>query len=357
METKRVHNIFLSLQDFKNDKVKGYEFKYTKQKIAGQFFFKPSATDKRHTILLASRFNSNSRELNGPFPGWFIQMVGDRLSMGIGNGRTWLCVKSKQAVPKNKLSVVHFSLNNETKKAVLGLNNDFTLLTNVEFRCPVGFLTVGALNMRGEFRFTGELQSITIGTSLETVQNREKSLGESACNTKQMVEESHVLLDNIKRNLHDVDNDIVSLKDIKKNIDSWKLRGLQLNTDLLENQISEFIKRKNNFLNIIVLDTKDLSLFNHKIETVESRHNEKDNKNVFVFYKETMSGLQKDIVTLDNVVDELQQFKDLGVKLGTAFESIQLQRKNICTKIKNTLMKLQNYENNSKEMMNIVQLE
>ena len=38
METKRIENIFLSLQDFKNDKVKGYEFKYTKQKIAGQFF-------------------------------------------------------------------------------------------------------------------------------------------------------------------------------------------------------------------------------------------------------------------------------------------------------------------------------
>ena len=85
-------------------------------------------------------------------------------------------------------------------------------------------------------------------------------------------------------------------------------------------------------MDIIVLDTKDLSLFNHKIETVESRHNEKDNKNVFAFYKETMSGLQKDIVTLDNVVDELQQFKDLGVKLGTAFESIKLQRENICTK-------------------------
>ena len=164
--------------------------------------------------------------------------------MGIGNGRTWLSVKSKQAVPKNKLSVVHFSLNNETKKAILGLNHDFTLLTNVEFRCPVGFLTVGALNMRGEFRFAGELQGITIGTSLETVQTREESLGESTCNTKQMVEASHVLLDNIKRNLHDVDNDIVSLQDIKKNIDSWKLRGLQLNTDLLENQISEFIKRK-----------------------------------------------------------------------------------------------------------------
>ena len=102
------------------------------------------------TVLCLRLVLTDRVEENPPFPGWFIQIVGDRLSMGIGNGKTWLSVRCPEVIKKNEINQVHFSLNNVTKKAVLGLNHQFTTKSNIVFRRPVSFLTIGALNMKGE---------------------------------------------------------------------------------------------------------------------------------------------------------------------------------------------------------------
>ena len=115
--------------------------------------------------MVSSRFNANSKEENGPFPGWFIQIVGNRLSIGIGNGKTWLSLTSKQQINNNTLNLVQFSLDNENKNVMLGLNKQYVVKKDITFRVPVSYLTLGALNMKNEFRFVGELYNINIGTS------------------------------------------------------------------------------------------------------------------------------------------------------------------------------------------------
>lgn len=352
MESKKVSKPYLSLEGVQSG-VKGYPIQYAKQMIAGQFQFKMSSKCKRHCILLASRFNKNSREENGPFPGWFIQVVGDRLSIGIGNGRTWLSVQSAKPVQKDRVNLVHFSLNNETKQVVLGLNHQFSVRENVVFRCPVGYLTVGALNMRGEFRFDGELQNVCVGTALETHLNGFEQ--DVKCDVKRCVETSHEMLDKIEKNLQNMETDIASLRDVKNRIDSWKLRGLQLDTSLLENQIHSFVKSKEDFTKSLVEDANLLNVLNHKVNSGEVKlENAGD---VFKFYKETMRCLHKDVMTLDNVVTELMQFRELGVELGTAFDSIQKQRADICDKVRVTTRELKKYEKSTREMMDVVQLE
>lgn len=352
METRKVTNTYLSLKGIQTG-IQGHTIQYPKQQIAGQFHFKIDPGCKRHSILIASRFNKHSREQNPPFPGWFIQIVGDRLSMGIGNGKTWLSVKCPQPIQKGKVNLVQFSLNNETKRIVLGLNNVFNIKENISFKCPVAFLTVGALNMRGEFRFDGELNDIFIGTSLE-IQSNNTPL-EVKCDIKECVETSHEMLDNIKNNLLNIHNDIKSLQNIKENIQSWKLRGLQLDTVLLDNQIKKFIESKNEFTTTIIQDSKNLQVLNHKINQ-QNKSQPKTTSDVFGFFKETIQCLYQDIKTLDNVVTELMQFKELGVELGNAFDSIKKQRLEICEKLKQTLKKLKEYEHNTREMMNIVQI-
>lgn len=352
MITQIVDNTILSLQDYQNNKVKGFTIKYTNNRIAGQFSFRANQNRRHHCIMISSRFNTQSREENPPFPGWFIQLVGERLSMGIGNGKTWLSVKCPNNIKKNETNQVHFSLNNVTKKVVLGLNHQFTTKSNIVFRRPVSFLTIGALNMKGEFRFEGELNNIMIGSSLVEVQLNQDVDAKLNQNIETFVTQSHQLIDTIRNNMHNIDNDIQSLQDIKNKIVSWTLRGLQLDSALLDAQIDTFTQNKTKFLDTFVNDIKDLDILNHKINRDEKTFN--NNQNVFQYYKDIMSFLLKDVVTLDTVVHELSQFKELGIELGTAFESIKKQREMICTKIKDTMKQLETYESQTREMMNLI---
>jgi len=72
-------------------KTVGHTLRYN-DKVAVEFCFNIKKNQSRHTILMASRFNSHNREENGPFPGWFVQIVGNQLSLVIGNGSTWVSV-------------------------------------------------------------------------------------------------------------------------------------------------------------------------------------------------------------------------------------------------------------------------
>ena len=163
------------------------------------------------------------------------------------------------------------------------------------------------------------------------------------------------LVHNIQNNLNNIKEDIISLQDIKKQITSWKLRGLQIDTILLDKQINYFINKKKEFEDIIEKDLKELSLFNHKIKSEEE--NIKKSDNIYEFYKDTLTYLHKDIKTLDNVILDLSTFKELGIRLGNAFETINEQRDDICNKIKSTQYKLMNYELKTKEIMKIIDIE
>ena len=212
--------------------------------IAGEFNFKTDKTRPRHSIMLASRFNKHSREENAPFPGWFVQIVGNSLSIGIGNGKTWLSIISNGQIIDNEWNHVSFSINNKTKKGTLNLNGHCTEKNNITFRKPCNLVTTGALNKRGEFKFAGELSNIIIGTELvekEIVFVREP---ESTDDIKTHVAESDNHIKVIKNNISHIEKDIESLKEIKSKILSWKYRGLELDTTLLDNQVKRFEEKK-----------------------------------------------------------------------------------------------------------------
>ena len=109
-----VNNVNFEKQEISNN-INYYPFNYQDNNlIAGELKFKPNLNNSRHTIMMSSRFNANSREENGPFPGWFIQIVGNSLSIGIGNGKTWKSIVSTSKIISQEWNHVAFYINNNT---------------------------------------------------------------------------------------------------------------------------------------------------------------------------------------------------------------------------------------------------
>ena len=133
--------------------------------VAGKFSFRANNTRRSHCLLLSSRFNQHSREENGPFPGWFVQIVGNNLSLAFGNGKTWTSVKSTKPVVNNTLHTVEFSLNNVEKRIDLYFDGELSSLQNVTFRQPCDYLNICALNNKREFPFDGEIHNLQLGDS------------------------------------------------------------------------------------------------------------------------------------------------------------------------------------------------
>jgi hypothetical protein len=340
-----------SLED-SNNKVNIYPFTCNNDNIiAGEFYFKPNNSRSRHCIMLASRFNRNSAEENGPFPGWFVQIVGNSLSIGIGNGKTWQSVVSSVEVVNNKWHHVAFSLNNNTKIGELYVNGILNMKNNITFRKPCQFLTVGALNMKGEFRFDGEISDIKIGNKL--VEKKKEVIEVKSNDVNEYIEKSNEYLLKIKNNLQNVSNDIESLKDVKNKITSWKYRGLQLDTSLLDTQIEDYIRKKSDFEK----DTKDkaekLSKLDYKINPIEDTI---DRNNYIEFYKICLNNLKTDLDILNDAVNNLLKFKNLGVELGSSFKSIDEQKEEIISTIKEATEDLKIREIETFKMMEIIKL-
>ena len=130
-----------SLKHYNNEKQLIYNFcPKNNGIIAGEMYVKPSKNRSRHCIILASRFNKNSREENGPFPGWFIQIVGNRLSLGIGNGKTWKSITCDKIIHNEKWHHIAFSLDNNKKIGELYLDGNRSFLNNIIFRKPCNFI-------------------------------------------------------------------------------------------------------------------------------------------------------------------------------------------------------------------------
>lgn len=340
-----------SLENSNNNVVNIYPFTLNNDNIiAGEFYFKPSNSRPRHCIMLASRFNRNSAEENGPFPGWFIQIVGNSLSIGIGNGKTWLSVISSGKITTD-WNHVAFSLNNNTKIVELYLNGVRNMKNNITYRKPCQFLTVGALNMRGEFKFKGEISDIKIGNKL--VEKKMEVVKVKSNDVNQYIEQSTEYLEKIKNNLQNLSNDIKSLKDVKNQITSWKYRGLQLDTLLLDNQIEDYIKKKIDFEKETMDKTIELSKLDYKINPTK---NNIDKNNYLELYKICLCNLKTDLDILNDAVNNLSKFKNLGVELGTAFKSIDEQKEEIINTIKEATEDLKLREIKTFQMMEIIKI-
>ena len=319
--------------------------------ISAEFNFKTYENRPRHSIMLASRFNKNSREENPPFPGWFVQIVGNSLSIGVGNGKTWLSIISNGQVINNQWNHVSFSINNKTKKGFLYLNGHCTSKENITFRKPCNLITTGALNKKGEFKFTGELKNIIIGTELvekEVVSVEDKSSSDDI-NSYITKSDNHIKI--IKNNISHIENDIESLKEIKSKILSWKYRGLELDTSLLDNQIKRFIEEKQN----LEQETKKAADILFELDYKINPNKESLDKNNYLdFYSSCLHNLKNDIDTLNSAVENLSSFTKLGVELGNAFDKIKEQKNFIKDKIIEANEYLSNMEKITFNMMKII---
>ena len=337
--------------EINNDKVSIYPMIYNDGRISGEFSFKASENRSSHCILLASRFNQNSIEENGPFPGWFVQIVGNSLSVGVGNGKTWTSVVSSKQIVNNEWYQVAFSLNNQTKIATLYVNGHSDFKENIVFRVPCSFLTVGALNYKGEFRFAGEISGVNIGKGLKDVSHiiETKDVGDA----DSFIETSKEHLENIRNNLLNLDNDVESLKEIRHKVLSWKYRGLEIDTQLLDNQIDQFIKKRKEFDEDTVNVVDVLLQLDYKIDYVDELS--KDD-NYLALYGNILGNLKNDIDILNDAKDKLSQFTKLGVQLGNAFDLIEDQKNIIFNQMKQSMIDLKNRENMTLEMMSIVNI-
>jgi len=313
-------------------------------KVAGELFFKASSDRPNHSILVASRFNEQNKEPNPPFPGWFLQLVGNKLSLGIGNGSTWKSVIAKNPIENNKLYHVAFSLNNESKTAELYLDGEKSELNNIIFKKPCDLVTIGALMPNGNFGFKGEIEDLRLGEIL--VENQEKK----EINLKKSLE----YLETIKSNLNNLNNDIESLQGVLDQINSWKIRGLSIDVSLLNNQIEQFTNKRNKFIENFILECNKLKDIDQKIRKTENILI--DNNDIFGSYQNILENLLDDINILDSAVDNLSEFESLGVELGNAFDTIDKQRDFIKDTLINSEKHLKQLLNETFEMMNIITL-
>lgn len=319
--------------------------------IAGEFNFKTDESRPRHSIMLASRFNKDSREDNPPFPGWFVQIVGNSLSIGIGNGKTWLSIISTGQIIDNEWNHVSFSIDNKTKKGFLYLNGHCTSKDNITFRKPCNLVTTGALNKKGEFKFAGELSDIIIGTELIEKQTVSVQEPESTDDIESYIIKSDNHIKVIKNNISGIENDIKSLEEIKSEILSWKYRGLELDTTLLDNQIKRFVENKHTLEEETKKQSDALFQLDYKINRTDDTVNE---SNHLDRYGTCLHNLKGDIDILNNAVEDLSNFTKLGIELGNAFDKIKEQKDYIKDQIIQSNEYLKNMEKTTYDMMNIV---
>ena len=172
-------------------------------------------------------------------------------------------------------------------------------------------------------------------------------------NIEQCIKESDKFLETIKENLININKDINSLKDIKNNITSWKYRGLQIDTSMLDDQINNFSNKISDFENETKLKSELLFNLDHKIDPDD---NTLDKNNYLNFYSLCLHNLKNDVELLNDAVENLSKFRNLGIKLGDAFETIDEQKQNILDKITEARDDLKNRSDMTFEMMNLVTL-
>lgn len=319
--------------------------------VAGEFSFK--ANSSKHSILLCSRFNANSQEENGPFPGWFLQMAGTGFSLAFGNGKTWTSVKSLTAISLNKWHHVSFSMNNDEKHMELIVDGNSVTMENVAFRKPCNYLNIGGLNNRKEFQFDGEIKDIKLGdfflpiVEIQDAISDENSLTHSIQKSKENIEL-------IKSSVQNFENDIASLEEIEKQIESWILRGLEIDTTKLKNQKEKFMM--------------DLEFFNTNMKSYLDSLKEIDNmilsemengdhsQSVVDQYGTYLHNLMNDLEEIEKAYTQNREFEQKGIEIGNALETMNTQKNEISEKIKETEHDLSNRLLQITDMMKIVTL-
>ena len=106
------------------------------------------------------------------------------------------------------------------------------------------------------------------------------------------------------------------------------------------------------------LETKNaaevLFKLDYKISPNSDNSDNIEKENYYDFYSTCLHNLKKDIDMLNNAVNDLSKFTNLGIELGNAFEKVNEQKDYLVNKIIDANKYLKNMEKTTFEMMDIV---
>lgn len=132
--------------------------------FSGELWFKRSSNAPSHCMLISCRSNSVS------FGGWNLQLVGGKMGLQIGNGKTWCGISSSNG-PIVSIDTWHHAswlISNSSNKAEMYLDG-----VKYEDNIPSNYIKatnqiiIGALDTNNtNFRFDGQIKGVKLGAGL-----------------------------------------------------------------------------------------------------------------------------------------------------------------------------------------------
>lgn len=176
---------------------------------------------------------------------------------------------------------------------------------------------------------------------------------ENNCNTypNNKIEELNKYVENFE-------NDINSMKDICEKINNWTERGIDLVSchEPLNLQIESWKNTMNDIIEIFSNNILELKQYDDRISNEENINLEElSGSNIdkwsylYNIYEKLYINLNKDIDILNNVINDLSKYNNLGVKLGNVNETINQQIDDIKNAISISLSGLEEIINKIKE--------
>ena len=165
-------------------------------------------------------------------------------------------------------------------------------------------------------------------------------------------------IEELNKYVENFENDINSMKDICEKINDWTQRGIDLESchqplnlqiESWENTMNDIIEIfKNNIIELKQHDDRISNEENINLEELSGNNIDKWNY-LYSIYEKLYVNLNKDIDILNNVINDLSKYDNLGVKLGNVNETINQQIDDIKNAISISLSGLEEIINKIKE--------
>jgi len=175
-----------------------------------------------------------------------------------------------------------------------------------------------------------------------------------------VMKENENIINILNENINNFNDDVAQMKDINNKLNNWIDNGiisLEASIIPLHDQIQLWCDIMDNILllfkeNLIELKKVDDRITNTENIIINDENYTNDQKWNYYFsiYRNLFLNLKKDINILDNVINDINKYNNLGVNLGDALDTINNQKLNIQKNIKISITGL-------KEITNILNIE
>jgi len=281
--------------------------------VSGKIVFQK--TGKTHHVVLASaRFDRNNREINGPLPGWFVQIVGSNITLAWGTGKKWTSC-SGGTITLNKDHEFVFDINNNTKVVTVWLDGVQSSQSNIVFKHATNDVIIGALNTRPEFQFDGILKSVVIGEDVQ--------LTESLPPTDITHDQISTLVDQLRQNIQNIQKDMNALENIELLIEGWRTRGVNISSTTILEQKQSYESRLLLFMTTISTYTDSIKYKEMEVDNGETSLTQ--NGDQLDVLSTSLNGLFDDILLIQDAIKTLRHYSSIGIRLGNVNEAVDKQ--------------------------------